>query len=180
MTMRRLSKRETIGAIVAAVVVAGAIAYGYVLEPAMLAFRAAHERAADAQRDLLKLHALAEHQGTIEADYARLQSGITSASNPQELAIALLNEVSELVRGTGLELVGLQPLKVVPGAEFTRFGVELQVQGEAHELVKLLQQAQEERHLLRSENIAIRVQQREAPIAATVRFTKLAQLRETS
>lgn len=178
MSVRRLTRRESIAAAFTSVVVLGALSYAYVLEPGAMAFMAAHERAVQAQRELGKLHALAGHQETIEAEYARLQSGITTAESNQELGIALLNEVSGLVLQTGLQLVGIQPLKVARGSEFSRFGVEVQVQGEAHQFVNLLQQAQEERHLLKAETIALSVQRSQAPITATLRLTKLAQLQE--
>ena len=105
---------------------------------------------------------------------------MTAASSEQELTIVLLDEVSGLVRTSGLELAGLQPLKTVRGKNLHRFGVEVQAHGEAYQFVKFLQGAQESGHLLKCEVITLNAGRGESPIAVTIRLTKLARIAEAT
>ena len=171
--MKRLNPRERrIGAVTLAITFGG-LFYVYALEPAALAWLAVYRDAEGAEAELRKLELLVERRGEIERDYARLERVATAVSSREAMAVALLSEVTELARGSGMAVAGIKPLPTITEKNYERAGVQVELEGESHQFVNLLQGMQEESHLLNGEFINIAAGRGAAPLAASMRVSKL-------
>lgn len=171
--MRRLNARERrIALVTATVVVLGAL-YVYAIEPAVMAWLAVYREAELAEGELRKLEALVDRRAEIERDYARLEAVAAAVSSREAMAVSLLSEVAELARDAGLAVSGIKPLQTVQEKGYERAGVQVELEGEAHEFVYMLQGMQEEQHLLNGEFVNVVVGRGSAPLNISMRLTKL-------
>lgn len=163
-------------AAIVAIVAGASLLYGYAIEPLATRWIELHDRARKAESELAQLQDLIEHRDAIEREHARLKNAVTTGASEQELQVSLFNEVDKLARDCGLELSAVRPLAAKKETGFSRYGLELQVHCEGHELVKLLQRMQDQEHLLHIDHLSMAVGPGTPPITVTVKASKLARV----
>ena len=176
MTMRSLSRRERRIAVLAGACLVSTVLYVCVVEPYAKDLYAAHKRAQQAQSEVDRLAILIANRDTIAAEYARVKGAMSTAATEHQMTVALLEEVDKAARSAGLQLINVKPLTSQEHGTFWRFGLELQTQCEAHQLVEFLQIMQAPDHMLRAGLIAVTVGRGEPPLAVTFKIDKLAKL----
>jgi Tfp pilus assembly protein PilO len=176
MTARSLTPRERRITIVTVLILGGGLAYAYAIGPMIHTWTDLRAAANALTAERAELTQLLEHRGAIEAQYSGVESAVAEGQSEEALQIALLTEVEDLARRSGLVVGSIKPMGRDREGPFERIHVQLNAQCEHHQFVNFLQGAQRRERLLRCEAVTLTVGRTRPPVNVTLTISKLVKI----
>lgn len=176
MNWRALTRRERIIVGVTLSTFVAVLLYTNFIEPAGLRWLDARERGSNLSAERSELKLLLANRSEIEKGYSAIEGAVVSGQSYEALQLALMGEVLELARQSGLIVSNFKPLARQTEGRFEGLSMQLSAGGEHHQVVKLLQVMQRRDRLLRGDSITILAGRGRSPLDITIEISKLVRM----
>ena len=171
----KLSKKEKIGLVAAAIVVALVIIDRLVISPIGNRVRRLNQEIKFSETKLSRDLRNINNKDLIEREYNKYKNYVkkTSASDEEDVA-NVLGEIEALARSSGVSLVDIKPQAPKQTDLYKEYAVEVEVEGGMEQVITFLHNLNSSTHLLRTLKLRIGLKERESSvIKASLLVTKI-------
>lgn len=154
--LKHLSKRERALFIVAAACIVLAIVYRVVMIPVRDHSREMDTRIQSLSRELAILQRMASERGEVAAEYRRMATMLPPGASEREEISSMLAQLEQIASRHAVSLLDVKPRKTKEEEWAKTYSVELEIEGDARQLVKFLHELNTVPGAIRVDDLQIR------------------------
>ncbi len=170
---RRLSQREQRMVVVTLVVLAAVLAYRAVFLPQLQTIWALQESAARLHIDIIEMERALALSDRIERRYMDYEAIISPKGTDLEESTAFLRTLSEITRRNEMQLVRQEQPPIMSSTYYKIFSSRLGVHTRPVWLARFLASLEEDRELIRVEDIMVRALDNSENLSVSMKLTKV-------